>query len=177
MSPSRSSEKAHSSFLFLVVRPGAPFVASLLLVAMPGAPSSFLFSESGVSSDFLTLHLPRLRPYSIAYSGAVGILHAGCLKNKPSPKISPCRKVHHWNRLTSDPQSPSLESNQRASNYAGRRSSVGRHCFFHLLSFARLGKRLLTIPSSRLVSIPGTGGSRANVHVAAVDQRSPPVGI
>ena len=55
---------APSSFLFLVVRPGAPssvlapssdatsctqqqgqepLVASLLLVAMPGAPSSFLF--------------------------------------------------------------------------------------------------------------------------------------
>ena len=30
-----------SSFLFLVVRPGA-LVASLLLVVMPGAPSSFL---------------------------------------------------------------------------------------------------------------------------------------
>ena len=32
-----------SSYLLLVVRPGAPFVASLLLVAMPGARSSFLF--------------------------------------------------------------------------------------------------------------------------------------
>ena len=29
------------SFLFLAVRPGAPLVASLLLVAMPFAPSSF----------------------------------------------------------------------------------------------------------------------------------------
>ena len=35
---------APSSFLFLVVRPGA-LVASLLLVAMPGAPSSFLFLD------------------------------------------------------------------------------------------------------------------------------------
>ena len=31
-----------NSFLFLVVRPGAPLVASLLLVAMPFATSSFL---------------------------------------------------------------------------------------------------------------------------------------
>ena len=31
-----------NSFLLLVVRPGAPFVASLLLVVRPGAPSSFL---------------------------------------------------------------------------------------------------------------------------------------
>ena len=33
---------APSSFLFLVVRPGAPFVASLLLVAMPGAVNSYI---------------------------------------------------------------------------------------------------------------------------------------
>ena len=35
-------EEAPSSFLFLAVRPGAPFVASLFLVAMPFAPSSVL---------------------------------------------------------------------------------------------------------------------------------------
>ena len=32
-----------TSFLFLEVRPGAPFVAFLLLVAMPFAPSSVLY--------------------------------------------------------------------------------------------------------------------------------------
>ena len=32
-----------SSFLFLVVRPGAPIVASFFLVAMPFVPSSCLF--------------------------------------------------------------------------------------------------------------------------------------
>ena len=42
-----------SSFLFLVVRPGA-LVASLLLVAMPGAPSSFL--------------LPVVLPLLLAYN-------------------------------------------------------------------------------------------------------------
>ena len=34
---------ATSSFLFLLVRPGATIVASMLLVAMPFATSSFLF--------------------------------------------------------------------------------------------------------------------------------------
>ena len=38
---------ATSSFLFLVVRPEEPLVASLLLVAMPFATSSFLFLVVG----------------------------------------------------------------------------------------------------------------------------------
>ena len=38
---SNIKEKVASSFLLLVVRPGAPS-SFLLLVAMPGAPSSFL---------------------------------------------------------------------------------------------------------------------------------------
>ena len=38
----RGSGMALRRGYLLEVRPGAPFVASLLLVAMPGAPSSFL---------------------------------------------------------------------------------------------------------------------------------------
>ena len=39
---SNGFKRIPSSFLFLVVRPGA-LIASLLLVAMPGTPSSLLF--------------------------------------------------------------------------------------------------------------------------------------
>ena len=50
------------AFLFLVVRPGAPFVASLLLVAMPGGPSSFLLlvAMPGATGSFLLLLVRHL---------------------------------------------------------------------------------------------------------------------
>ena len=51
----------YSSFLLLVVRPGATFVASLLLVAMPFAPSSFLAPSSDARSLDL-LHFAQLVP-------------------------------------------------------------------------------------------------------------------
>ena len=49
-----------SATLFLVVRPGALIVASLLLVAMPFAPSSVLMlpSQDGCSSDLVATSLP-----------------------------------------------------------------------------------------------------------------------
>ena len=46
-----------SSFLFLVAMPGAPSSFLFLVVAMPGAPSSFLFlvAMPGAPSSFLFL--------------------------------------------------------------------------------------------------------------------------
>ena len=47
-----------NSFLFLVVRPGAPFVESLLLEAMPFATSNFLLLVLQMSYPLALPHFP-----------------------------------------------------------------------------------------------------------------------
>ena len=71
-----------SSFLFLVVRPGAPLIASLLLVVLPFAPNSVL-GTSKVSSHSLGCDCSR-RPKCKEKS---------CGKAPPS---SMCMRICRW---------------------------------------------------------------------------------
>ena len=66
---------APSSFLLLVAMPGAPLVASLLLVVRPGAPSGVLAPSRSPSSV--------LAPSSDARSPARSVLAPSCKARSP----------------------------------------------------------------------------------------------